>query len=134
LPAFPENAIGFNAAAYLQSNSFLGIEMRAATYPVSARFDQSPVTVGVRGQLIHRELSPIFFVGGGMSYANDIKGRHVDSSAWCPAWQASIGLDKRYGSFSWRVGEVSWIDAYTTERTLRTITVGTGVVMRFFPR
>jgi hypothetical protein len=135
LPAYADNAIGFDAAMYLQSASILGLEVRASTYPVSAHFAQSPMTAGLRAAFTDHEWNPYIYLGGGLSYGTDsgTSWRQALPSQFYPAWQGSLGVDYRYGKLSFRLGEISLTNAYTPQHTLRTAAVSAGIVMHFKP-
>ena len=134
LPAYADNATGGTGGAYVQPNQWLGAEIRGSSFPVSAEFTQSPIVVGVRtAPRLLKHYNGFGFLGGGMSYARDSGAtwRTKLPSTFVPAWQASIGVDRRFSQVSWRILEVSYIDAYTPTHTLRTLTAGTGIVIRF---
>jgi hypothetical protein len=129
LPGFVDNALGFTFGGYIQPST-LGVEMRGNTYPLSARFNQSPITVGLRTRK-SGTLSPYLYCGWGMSHATDI-GRTVKTivpAQWSPLWQVSVGADRRFRSVSWRVTELSIDDAYTNQHSIRTVSISTGIVI-----
>ena len=44
LPYYADNALSYNFGIYLQPSLDLGFEFRGGVYPVSAHFEQAPVT------------------------------------------------------------------------------------------
>lgn len=136
LPGFPENAIGFTGGGYIQPVSPIGFEFRASSFLISARFPQSPVTVGLRVAPEYHDFVAIGYLGAGLSRSTDIgtTSRMVLPAQWVPAWQGSVGLDRKFSEVSWRVVDVSYIRATTSKHSLRTGTIGTGIVFRFSRR
>jgi hypothetical protein len=136
LPGFPDYTVGFTAGAYIQPSSLIGLEVRASSYAISARFPQSPMTVGIRVAPSFRDYALIGYLGGGISRSRDIgsSGREVLPPQWIPAWQASAGIDRKFSQVSWRIVDISYIRATTAKHSLRTGSVGTGIVLRFSTR
>ena len=77
------NALGVNGGIYAQRSPRFGVEVRGGTYPMYARYSQSPITAGYRtefaGPRWHTWLFSGYF-GGGMSLAQDA-GPHVRAHA-----------------------------------------------------
>jgi hypothetical protein len=140
LPYYADNALGYNFGLYLQPFSLLGVEGRGGFYPISARFEQAPVTAGLR--LERREpflgrLQPFAYFGGGFSKAQDSSSGYKPLAAiWSPCWQGSEGLEVPFGRIKWRVYEATWTETYTVrrdvpQRDLRSLSVSTGFVYAF---
>jgi hypothetical protein len=134
-PYYADNALGFNVGAFLQPFPLLGVEMRGGTYPIQAKFVQSPVTAGWRVGRRHLNDArwlPFGYIGGGASKAHDSNTNFQPTTAtWSACWQASAGLDLATTRFAWRVVEGSWTNTYTERRTLRTPYLSTGLVYYF---
>ena len=134
-PYYADNAAGGSFGAFLQRRTLLGAEVRGGTYPVSAKFTQSPISAGLRvGRLQSNagRLFPFAYIGGGASRAQESGPTYQPTpAAWARCWQASAGLDFLLGRFSWRVAELSWTRTYTSREALRTPYVSTGIVYRF---
>jgi len=133
LPGFPDYTVGFTLGGYLQPASLIGIEARVSSYAISARFPQNPMTVGVRVAPSFRDYAVIGYLGGGLSRSRDdgATGEQILAPQWVPAWQASAGIDRKFSQLNWRVVDISYIRATTTKHSLRTGSVGTGIVFRF---
>jgi hypothetical protein len=135
LPRYADNALGFNFGAYIQPFRLLGGEVRGGTYPIKARYTQSPVTAGLRiggRRLGESRWIPYGYIGGGVSKAQDSGVNSQPTAAvWSRCWQASAGVDINFGRFSWRAADASWTKTYTAQRDLRTLSLSTGVVYHF---
>jgi hypothetical protein len=140
LPYYTDNALGYNFGLYLQPFSMLGVEARGGFYPISARFEQAPVTAGLR--LERREpflgrLQPFAYFGAGYSKAQDSNNGFKPLPAiWSPCWQGSEGLEVPFGRIKWRVYEATWTETYTGRRDvpprdLRSLSLSTGFVYSF---
>ena len=135
LPAYADNALGFDLGVTVQSHPFAGGEFRVGAYPFSARYVQMPITGGYRvaaRSLFGFPYAPFAYFGGGVSRSQD-KGttRKEYPPHWDPCWQANVGFDRVFGSFTWRAAEFSWRETYTPLHSLRTIGLSTGLVYRF---
>ncbi len=132
---FTFNALGVDAGLYYQPYALLGAEVRGGTYPLYARFAQTPVTAGIRvGPREVRFGRPqVFgFIGGGMSKAQDAGPHYVATPAkWSPCWQASEGMDVPLGRFRWQTYEATWTQTYTSFRSLGSLSLSTGLVYTF---
>ena len=129
------NALGVSGGVYLQRSPRFGVEVRAATYPMYARYSQSPITAGYRTQLAgprwHTWLFSGYF-GGGMSLAQSAGPHYAPTPAtWSPCWQASQGLAINLGPWKWSPYEATWTQTYTPQRTLSGYSLATGVVYSF---
>ena len=124
------NALGVDGGLYVQRSPFFGIEVRAASYPLFARYSQSPITAGYRFELPARGLFAMAgYVGGGMSKAQDAGPHYVPTPAqWSPCWQASQGMAVNIGMWKWKVLEATFTDTYTSRRSLPAFSLTTGVV------
>jgi hypothetical protein len=111
LPYYADNALGYNVGLYLQPYSLLGVEVRGGFYPISARFEQVPVTAGLRFEQREsrtRWPMPFAYFGGGFSKAQDSSTGYKPLPAiWSPCWQASQGVDIPLGRIKWRVYEAT---------------------------
>lgn len=134
-PYYADNALGFNLGVFLQPVPLLGVEVRGGTYPISAKFIQSPITAGWRvgrRHLNNARWLPFGYIGGGASKAQDSNAYFQPTAAtWSACWQASAGLDLATRKFGWRVAEVSWTKTFTERRTLHTPYLSTGFVYYF---
>jgi len=129
------NALGVNGGIYAQRSPRFGVEVRGGTYPMYARYSQSPITAGYRtefaGPRWHTWLFSGYF-GGGMSLAQDAGPHYVPTPArWSPCWQASQGLAINLGPWKWSPYEATWTETYTPQRTLSGYSLTTGVVYSF---
>jgi hypothetical protein len=140
LPYYAENTFGFDFGLYLQPFSILGVEGRGGSYPISARFKQTPVTAGLRLERrdpFFNRLQPFAYFGGGFSKAQDSSNGFKPLAAiWSPCWQSSEGLDIAIGRMKWRVYEATWTETYTGRgdvppRDLRSLSLSTGFVYLF---
>jgi len=130
---FTYNALGMDGGVYVQRAPFLGVEVRAASYPMFARYSQSPITAGYRFEIPSRSLFVTAgYVGGGMSKAQDAGPHYVPTPAeWDPCWQASQSMAINMGLWKWKVLEATFTDTYTSRRSLPAFSLTTGVVYTF---
>jgi hypothetical protein len=130
---FTYNALGVAGGLFLQRSPLFGIEVRAATFPIHARYAQAPITAGYRLEgRVKRRFLVSGYVGGGMSKAQDAGPHYVPLAAqWVPCWQASQATALDTGRLKWQVYEVTFTDAYTPLRSLPGYSVTTGVVYSF---
>ncbi|MGA2570317.1 MAG: hypothetical protein ABSF23_07340 [Terracidiphilus sp.] len=129
------NALGIEGGLYVQRSPRLGFEVRGGSFPMYARYSQSPVTAGYRTQFSgprwHSWLFSGYF-GGGMSLSQDAGPHYVPKAAeWSPCWQASQGLTINMGPWKWSPYEATWTETYTPLRTLTAYSLKTGVVFTF---
>ena len=135
LPAYSDNALGFDLGASFQPHPLVGLEFRGGAYPFSARYVQMEFTGGYR---IEKQTAfgfayaPFAYIGGGWARSQDKGlGNTQYPPMWDPCWQADMGFDRTYHSFSWRVAQISWRETYTQLHSLRSIGLSTGIVYRF---
>lgn len=135
LPYFADNALGFDAGAFVQVAPLLGVEARAGAYPVDATFEQMPVTAGLRFAPIRHALFrtvPFAYFGAGFSKSQYSKASYQPSAAlWAPCWQSTSGMDMVFQKISWRLYEASWTQTYTLRQNIRTLGLSTGLVYSF---
>jgi hypothetical protein len=140
LPFYADNAIGYNFGFYVQPSSILGVEGRGGFYPLRARFEQAPVTAGLRlerRQPFFGRLQPFAYFGVGFSKAQDSSTGYKPLAAiWSPCWQGSEGLEIPIGRIKWRVYEATWTETYTVrrdvpQRDLRSLSLSTGFAYSF---
>jgi hypothetical protein len=129
------NALGIEGGAFIQKTSLLGMEVRAASYPLYARFLQAPITAGWRVE-VHQPVIPGMrlssYIGGGMSRAQDAGPHYVALPAeWSPCWQVSGSVTLGSGALNLRPVEATFTQTYTTQRTLQGISLMTGLTYRF---
>jgi hypothetical protein len=139
-PFYADNAVGFDFALFYQRSALVGIQVKAGSYPYSARFSQTPITIGYRigRSPTGRESSlgsgwnPFAYIGGGISHSRDSDtSGHLVSAVWENCIQMSAGVDHQYRNFSWRAAEVSWTETYAANHNLRAVGVSTGLVYHF---
>lgn len=147
-PLYSDNVLGFDFGAFYQLNTFIGAEVRGGTYSISARYPQAPFTAGYRigppvrrsdtatgmSPLNRRYLAPYAYFGGGASDSQDSGTLYLNkpvSASWEPCWQISIGVDRQYQHFSWRIAELSYTKTYFPLHDVRMATVSTGLVYHF---
>lgn len=135
LPYYADNSLGFTVGAFVQSFHLIGAEVRGGFYPISARFQQAPVTAGLR---VASRRSPgirrqfFGYLGGGISRAQDSGPNFQPMPAsWSPCWQVSTGLDFSFRRFSWRPAEISWTETFGPRNDIRSLSASTGLVYRF---
>lgn len=126
------NALGVDGGFYIQRSPRLGFEVRGGSFPMYARYSQSPVTAGYRTQFNgprwHSWMFSGYF-GGGMSYSQDADQHYVAQPAkWYPCWQASQGLTINMGPWKWSPYEATWTETYTPLRNLSSYSLKTGIV------
>lgn len=135
MPYFADNAVGFNAGAFLQLTPLLGLEVRAGATPIGATFEQEPVTAGARiAQRQTKEVQALGFAyfGGGFSRAQYSKANYRPSvPLLTPCWQASAGTDIAFRKITWRIYEATWTETYAIRRNLRSIGISSGLVYTF---
>jgi hypothetical protein len=135
LPYYADNALGFDAGVTYQPRVLVGMEFRAGAYPVSARYVQMPFTAGYRvagHSFFGFPYSPFAYIGGGVSRSQDKGTGHLEyAPQFERCWQSDVGLDRKYGSFAWRVAQVSYRQTFTPLHTLRSVGLSTGIVYRF---
>ena len=128
---FTYNALGVEGGLYIQPKPYFGLEARAATYPMYARYTQMPVTTGYRAEVrVRREFLVSGYAGGGMSVAQDGGHHYVPTEAqWDPCFQLSQSTSiNMMGRLRWNVYSVTFTQTYTPIRTLQGVSVTTGVV------
>jgi hypothetical protein len=135
LPAYADNALGFDLGASYQPHALEGAEFRVNAYPFSARYVQMSFTGGYR--IAKRTAfgflyQPFVYFGGGWARSQD-KGLNNASypPTWQPCWQTDIGLDRTYRNFAWRMVQASLRETYAPLNRLRSIGLSTGVVYHF---
>ncbi len=134
VPYYSDNALGVNIGVFVQPTPLLGLEVRAGAYPFSSRFVQAPFTGGIRfsSRASRNWRAQLFgYLGGGMSRSEDegvIPIRQVLPAKWDPCWQTSAGVDLPFRRWKWRVFEANWTETYTPQRSLRSLSVNTGLV------
>lgn len=132
---FTFNALGVDAGLYIQPFAVLGAEVKGGTYPLYARFTQTPVTAGVHlgpRSVPPHHLQMFAYFGGGMSKAQNAGPYYLATPAkWSPCWQASEGLDIPLGRFKFQVYEATWTETYSPLRSLGSFSLNTGFVYTF---
>lgn len=124
------NSLGIDGGLYLQRSPFFGIELRAATFPIKARFSQSPITAGYRAEKrVWQKYLVDGYFGGGMSLAQDAGPHYALIQAdWAPCWQGSQSTSRDLGRWKWKIYEATFTDTYTTRRSIPAFSLTTGVV------
>ena len=127
------NSLGVDGGLYVQRSPLIGIEVRAASYPMYARYSQSPLTAGYRAEMqVRRQFLVAGYFGGGMSLAQDAGPHYVATPAqWEPCWQASQAVAINMGSWKWKAYEATYTDTYTSRRSLPAFSLTTGVFYSF---
>jgi hypothetical protein len=127
---FTYNALGVDGGLFIQPSRLLGVEVRAATYGMFARYPQTPFTAGYRMEVpFRRAFLSSAYAGAGMSYAVDAGPHYVALPAqWAPCWQASESVAIDTGRFRWKLLEATFTDTYTPLRSLPALSLTTGVV------
>jgi hypothetical protein len=129
------NALGIEGGIFVQRSPLFGVEVRGATYPFYARYSQSPVTAGFRTEVPGPRWNSITFsgyFGGGMSLAQSAGPHYTPTPAqWSPCWQVSQSLSISRGVWKWKPYEGTWTQTYTPERTLRGLSLTTGITYTF---
>lgn len=133
--SYTYNALGVEAGLFIQRSPLFGVEVRGSTYPMFARYSQSPITAGYRMEVNHprfRDLRLSGYFGGGMSKAQDAGPHYVATPAeWAPCWQVSQGMTINMGHWKWRPYDATLTETYTSRRTLRGFSMTTGLVYTF---
>ena len=131
--SFTFNALGVDGGLYVQHSPLFGVEVRAGSYPMYARYSQMPVTGGYRAEVrIRRKFLLSGYGGAGMSLAQDAGPHYVATVAqWAPCWQASQATAIDLGRLKWKVYEATFTDTYTAQRSLPGFALTTGVVYSF---
>lgn len=126
------NALGIDGGLFLQRSPVVGFEVRGGSFPMYARYSQSPVTGGYRVELSQPRLRGFFmsaYVGGGMSLAQDAGPHYVPTPAqWSPCWQVSQSTTIAMGPVRWKPYEATFTDTYTSLRSLPQFTLTTGII------
>jgi hypothetical protein len=134
--AFTYNALGVDGGLFTQKSPLIGVEVRGGSFPFYARYSQSPFTGGYRAamHLSRFHDTELFgYFGGGMSLAQDAGPHYVATSAqWSPCWQASQGANIPVkGHLQWKAYEGTWTETYTSLRSLRGLSLTTGITYSF---
>lgn len=131
--AYTFNSLGISGGVRYRFSRLLEVDLRAASYPIHARFTQIPITAGL-GIADHSEAHPqlFAFAAGGISKAEDA-GPHYTTlpGRWSRCWQVGQGMDIPMGRLKWRLYEAVLTETYTPQRGLRSISVSTGLAYRF---
>jgi hypothetical protein len=127
------NSLGVTAGLTSRITPRFGVEVRGATYPIGARFVQSPVTAGLtfQSQSIGR---PQFFAyaGGGGSYSQNATAHYVTTPArWSSCWQVSTALEVPMANWRWRVYDATWTETYSSLGNLQSIAFTSGLSYSF---
>jgi hypothetical protein len=129
------NALGIDGGLFLQRSPLVGVEARAASYGMFARYSQMPITGGYRIEVPQSRFRNFFmsaYIGGGMSLAQSAGPHYAPTPAqWSPCWQVSQSSTISMGPLKWKPYEASFIETYTPERTLPQFSLTTGVVYSF---
>lgn len=129
------NSLGVDGGVFIQRSPLIGIEFRAASYPLYARYPQMPVTGGWRFEAVQPGIPSMRvsgYFGAGMSRATDAGAHYVALPAeWAPCWQTSESITFGQGSLSWRPVEATYTQTFTSQRTLSAVSVTTGITYRF---
>jgi hypothetical protein len=129
------NALGIEGGVFAQGSPLVGIEVRAGSYPLHARYSQTPITAGWRTELFGPGIPGMrlsSYLGGGMSKAQDAGPHYVSLPAeWSPCWQASESVTLGSGALNLRPVEATYTRTYTTQRTLQGFSLTTGLTYRF---
>lgn len=129
------NALGVEGGAFVQRSPLVGVELRVASYPLYARYSQTPLTAGWRVEVVQPGIPGMRFssyIGGGMSRAQDA-GAHYAAlpPEWFPCWQGSESASIGKGALSLRPVEATFTRTYTNQRTLQGFSLTTGLSYRF---
>lgn len=127
---FNYNSLGVDGGLYLQRSPLFGVEVRAASYSIHARYSQMPITTGYRAE--KRAWEKYLFAGyagAGMSRAQDAGPHYVTIPAeWSPCFQASQSGALDFGRFKWKIYEATFTDTFTSRRSLPAFSLTTGIV------
>ncbi len=129
------NALGVEGGAFIQRSPLVGVEVRAGSYPLYARYSQTPITAGWRVEAFQPKSTGIGisgYFGAGMSRSQDAGAHYVPLRAdWYPCWQVSQSITIGRGSLTLRPVEATFTRTYTPQRTLQGFSLTTGVTYRF---
>jgi len=129
------NALGVDGGLFVQRSPLVGVEVRGSSYPMFARYSQSPITAGWRVEGYQSRFSVVrlsAYFGGGMSRSVDAGPHYVPLPAtWSPCWQVSQSVTIGTGPLSWRPAEATFTETYTPQRSLRGFALTTGITYRF---
>jgi hypothetical protein len=74
------------------------------------------------------------YFGAGMSRATDAGPHYVPLPAeWAPCWQTSESVTFGSGNFNWKPVEATYTQTYTSQRSLRGLSLSTGITYRIPP-
>jgi hypothetical protein len=131
---FGYKALGIGGDIVLQTHPLFGLEARAASYGIHARYAQEPITAGIHLESYRRDVyrpHVYGFIGGGISDAQDAGPHYVAlPAAWSPCWQASEGIVLPVGRVQWKLYEATWTETFTAQRSLGGLSVATGIVYK----
>jgi hypothetical protein len=135
LPRFADNALGFDLGVAYQPRGLVGTAFRVSAYPYKATYMQMSFTGGyrvTRRTIFGFPYTPFVYFGGGWARSQD-KGLSYKPypPTWVPCWQADVGFDRDFGSFSWRVAQASWREEFAPLNDLRSLGLSTGLVYHF---
>jgi hypothetical protein len=127
---FTYNALGVDGGVFIQRSPLFGVEARAATYSLFARYPQTPFTAGYRVEVpFRRAFVTSAYAGAGVSHAVDAGPHYVALPAqWAPCWQVSESMAVDSGRLRWKLFEATFTDTYTSLRSLPALSITTGVV------
>jgi hypothetical protein len=129
------NALGIEGGAFVQRSPLVGVEVRAASYPLFAHYSQNPITAGWRVEAFQPGISGMrisSYIGAGMSRSQDAGAHYIPLPAdWYPCWQASESVTLGKGSLNLRPVEATFTRTYTPQRTLQGFSLTTGLTYRF---
>ncbi len=132
---YDDNALGFDFALAYQPHTLVGLEFRMGAYPISAIYDQIPITGGYRvavSQVLGKPYTVFGYAGVGLSRSENQAGASENTAPqWRRCGQVDVGVDRDFGRFSWRVAQGSWRHTFSEPRNLRSIGLSTGVVYHF---
>lgn len=128
------NALGVEGGVFVQRSPLIGVEIRASAYPFYARYPQMPLTAGWRFEAVQPGIPNMRisgYFGAGMSRATDAGPHYVPLPAeWAPCWQTSESITFGHGSFIWKPVEATYTQTYTSQRSLRGLSLTTGVTYK----
>jgi len=130
--SFVDNTLGYSVGAFYQP-SLIGFEVRGDSYPISATFSRSPLTMGLRvaPPLPRTRIAPYAYFGVGASHGQVATANHTATAAdWSACIETNLGVDVSFGRFSWRAADVTLTNTNTSSQWLRSITATTGIVYR----
>ena len=142
-PAGIKTSIGISTTS-LPSYSFIpqggSVSISVGSYPRGVQVRQTPVTVGYRignpnrtnDSYGWRYLSPVFYVGGGLSRSHDWNSPSQPTrGAWYPCLESSLSVAIPYRHATWRVVEFSYVDTFTPVREIHSFSGTSGLTYRF---